>query len=272
MTVLLSAVLAGLMVGVLLAVPSPGRLRLAGVTASTVEGVSALPSGSRRLGAIGLAATAAMVLGGPVLVALALLAAVGFVRVRASRRRAAEGGSERSGAMHAFGMLAGELAAGRSPAEALAAAAEVASGPVRDALRSSASAARLGGDVPAALVLHAERSAAPGALRSLAACWTVCAQSGGGLAAAVLRLEEGLRAEAAQRRRVESELAGPRATASLLAVLPAGGLLMAAGLGADPLHLLLETPLGLVCLVLGLGLDGLGLLWTDRLVRRVRPR
>jgi Flp pilus assembly protein TadB len=31
---------------------------------------------------------------------------------------------------------------------------------------------------------------------------------------------------------------------------------------------LLETPLGLVCLVLGLGLDGLGVLWTSRLVAR----
>jgi tight adherence protein B len=51
-------------------------------------------------------------------------------------------------------------------------------------------------------------------------------------------------------------------------VLPVAGLLMAAGLGADPLRVLLSTPLGLVCLVLGLGLDGLGVLWTGRLVRR----
>jgi tight adherence protein B len=105
-------------------------------------------------------------------------------------------------------------------------------------------------------------------LRSLSACWTVCATSGSGLAAAVERLAEGLRAEQAQRRAVDAELAGPRATAGLLAVLPGAGLLMAAGLGADPLHVLLETPLGLVCLVLGLGLDGLGVLWTSRLVAR----
>jgi tight adherence protein B len=96
----------------------------------------------------------------------------------------------------------------------------------------------------------------------------VCSTSGSGLAAAVERLEEGLRAEQAQRRAVDAELAGPRATAGLLAVLPAAGLLLAAGLGADPLHVLLTTPLGTVCLVLGLGSRRRGVLWTSRLVSR----
>ena len=106
----------------------------------------------------------------------------------------------------------------------------------------------------------------PEVLRALGACWTVCAGSGAGLASAVERLEEGLRADAAQRRAVDAELAGPRATAGLLAVLPAGGLLLAAGLGADPLRVLLTTPVGLLCLTVGLALDGLGLWWTGRLV------
>lgn len=270
MSVLLAALLAGAAVGVLLAVPAPGRLRLADVARDVPAPVGrALPL---PLGAVGLAAVLALVAGGPVLAALVPLAGIAILRVGGRRRRAVLASAERGGAMQACGVLSGELAAGRTPAEALAAAADAACGPVRSALHSAASAARLGGDVPAALVGHAERSAAAGTLRALAACWAVCAQSGGGLSAAVRRLEEGLRAEAAQRRRVEAELAGPRATAALLAVLPGGGLLLAAGVGADPLHVLLETPVGLVCLVLGLGLDGLGLLWTDRLVHRVRPR
>lgn len=107
-----------------------------------------------------------------------------------------------------------------------------------------------------------------GVLRALAACWTVCARSGAGLAAAVDRLEEGLRAEQAQRRALDAELAGPRATAALLAVLPLVGLLLAAALGADPLRVLLHTPLGLLCLVTGLALDAAGVLWTRRLAAR----
>jgi len=108
----------------------------------------------------------------------------------------------------------------------------------------------------------------PEVLRALAACWTVCAGSGSGLAAAVERLEQGLRTEQAQRRAVQAELAGPRATAGMLAVLPAVGLVLAAGLGADPIHVLLHTPLGLTCLVLGLALDVVGLAWTGRFVAR----
>jgi hypothetical protein len=51
-------------------------------------------------------------------------------------------------------------------------------------------------------------------------------------------------------------------------VLPVVGLLLAGALGADPLFVLLHTPLGLVCLGTGIGLDALGVLWTNRLVRR----
>lgn len=271
MTVLLAATLAGAAVGVLLAVPRTGPLRLADVTATSRPRAARQPARALPLGWLVLVAGLVATLAGPVVVGLAVVAGLGLLRVRARRRRDAQAGRERAGALQACGVLAGELATGRTPAEALAAAAGVACGPVQAALHAGASAAELGGDVPGALAAQAERSAVPGVLRSLAACWQVCAQSGGGLSAAVLRLEEGLGDEAAQRRRVEAELAGPRATAALLAVLPGGGLLLAAGIGADPLHVLLETRVGLVCLVLGLGLDGLGLLWTDRLVRRVRP-
>ncbi|MCW2715985.1 MAG: hypothetical protein JWN88_3032 [Frankiales bacterium] len=117
---------------------------------------------------------------------------------------------------------------------------------------------------------HGGRSqtAVPELLRALAACWTVCSSSGSGLATAVERLEEGLRAEQARRRAVDAELAGPRATAALLAVLPLAGMVLATGLGADPVAMLLHTPLGLVCLSGGLLLDALGLWWTARLVAR----
>lgn len=193
----------------------------------------------------------------------------GRLRTRVARPRAVE--REQARAVEACVVLAAELRAGRSAAPALEAAAAVACGPAASALRSAASAASLGGDVPAALAGPAggpEASAVPELLRGLGACWTVCSTTGSGLAAAVDRLAEAQRAAAAQRRAVAVELAGPRATARLLALLPVVGLLMAAGLGAAPLQFLLWTPAGRLCLVLGLLLEVAGLRWTARLASR----
>jgi tight adherence protein B len=183
-------------------------------------------------------------------------------RLAAARRRE----RDRERAVEACAVLAAELRAGRSPGIALAAAAEVA-GPdgTGAALRRAASAASFGGDVPAAL----SADAAP-LLRGLGACWAVCAATGSGLAAAVERLGEAERAAADQRRAVDVELAGPRASARMLALLPLVGLLMASGLGAAPLAFLLGTGLGRGCLLLGIGLEVLGLRWTARLSARAQ--
>lgn len=207
---------------------------------------------------------AALVVLGPVAAVLAVvLALVASAAVRRHRSAVADR-AERQRAVEALAALAGDLRVGQPPSVALAEAADVAVGGVRSAFGAAASAARLGGDVPSAL--QSEPSAAPDVLRGLAACWSVCSVAGSGLAAGVDRLAEGLRAAEAQRVRLDAELAGPRATAVLLAGLPVAGLLMAAALGADPLHVLLHTPLGVTCLVAGLTLDVLGLLWTRRMV------
>lgn len=267
MTVLLAAVLAGAAAAALLALPSPGRMRLAALgPRSGGPGAGAAPRG---LGV--LLGVPVLLLAGPVAALLTVAGALVAGHWSAGRRRSAAAAAERSGIVQSCRVLAAELSAGRSPAEALAAAAEPAVGPAAAALRTAAAAARLGGDVPAALTSGAAGSAVAPLLRALAACWTVCATSGSGLAGAVQRLEEGLVAEQDARRALDAELAGPRATAVLLAVLPAAGLGMAAGLGADPMHVLLHSRVGLVCLTLGLLLDGLGLFWTQRLVARVRP-
>jgi tight adherence protein B len=188
------------------------------------------------------------------------------VQQEVGRRRRDE--RERARAVEACAVLAAELRSGRSAAPALEAAAEVAYGATAQALRAAASAAALGGDVPVALTGPAPTSAVPELLRGLAACWTVCAATGSGLAAAVERLGEAQRAAAEQRRAVEVELAGPRVTARLLALLPVVGLVLAAGLGAAPLDFLLGTLPGRVCLLLGLVLEVVGLRWTGRLAAR----
>lgn len=262
--VLLSAGLAAAAVGVLVALPATAGLRLSALTSrSTVDRPAA---GWQRWLLAPLVLL--LLLGGLVPAVLGVVGAVVARRWWAGRVRARTAARERATAVEACGALAGELRAGRRPDEALAAAGQVATGPSGAALRAAAAAAGLGGDVPAALVASAVSSAVPEVLRALAACWTVCAATGSGLAGAVERLEEGLRAEQAQRRALAAELAGPRATAALLAGLPLIGLLLAAALGADPLQVLLHTPLGLVCLVVGIGLDLLGVLWTSRLAAR----
>ncbi|WP_395110250.1 type II secretion system F family protein [Actinomadura sp. SCN-SB] len=109
----------------------------------------------------------------------------------------------------------------------------------------------------------------PGAegLRLLAACWRIAAEQGGTLAAVLDDLATALRDEEANRQEIATQLAGPRATARLLSVLPLLGLAMAAVLDADPMAFLLGTLPGAGCLVLGVGLNLTGLWWTHRLAR-----
>lgn len=269
---LLPAVLAGAAVAVWLAVPRPGALRVTAVTGGHARRTTTAGPVVHRAPLLGAAGgVVALLTAGPVAAVVATAGGLAAGRVLASRRATRERSSERSRAIEACATLAGELRAGRAAAEALTAAQSVAVGPSHVALAAAAAAAAAGGDVAAALLAHADgrrASAVPELLRALAACWAVCAAAGTGLAAAVERLEEGLRAAEAQRRAVDAELAGPRATAVLLALLPVVGLALAAGLGADPLHVLLHTPAGVVCLLVGVALDALGLLWTARLVAR----
>ncbi|MBG0853502.1 type II secretion system F family protein [Streptomyces spinoverrucosus] len=161
--------------------------------------------------------------------------------------------------------LAGEVRAGRQPGEALLRAARD-SGGLGDTEAPVLAAARFGGDVPGALAVAARQPGADGLL-GLAACWRVAVDQGAGLAAGLDRLEAALRAERDQRAEFRAQLAGSRSTAVMLAALPALGILLGTALGADPLHVLLHTGAGLVCLLVGGVLEGVGLWWALRIVR-----
>ncbi len=161
--------------------------------------------------------------------------------------------------------LSAELRAGRTPREALIRAAS-GSASVADLCSAAVTAAHVGGDVPASLHAAASIDGAKG-LRWLATCWQVAEEQGAGLAAGAERLAEASRAEEALRQEVAAQLAGPRATALLLAVLPGVGVLLGTGLGASPLDVLLRTPWGFACLVLGALLAIAGVAWTERLAR-----
>ncbi|GAB2736631.1 type II secretion system F family protein [Streptomyces bullii] len=206
------------------------------------------------------------VLGASVLPVVAGAAGVPLLR-RARLARQARRARERRGdaVITLCGALAGEVRAGRQPGEALLRAARDSDG-LGDGQAAVLAAARFGGDVPGALAAAARQPGADG-LRGLAACWRVAVDQGAGLAAGLDRLEAALRTERDQRADLRAQLAGARATAVMLAGLPALGLLIGAALGVDPLRVLLHTGAGLGCLLVGGVLEGVGLWWALRIVR-----
>lgn len=162
--------------------------------------------------------------------------------------------------------LTSELGAGQPTTTALLeAAAGLPTVPCPRAVR----AASTSGNVAEALRLDARETNSAG-LRSLAACWEVAERSGAGLALAVSRLAEGLRASEQARAELDSEVAAVRTSARLLAGLPAFGLLVGQWIGAEPLVWLTGTWTGRIVLAAGLALQAVGLLWLHRMVSAVR--
>jgi tight adherence protein B len=100
----------------------------------------------------------------------------------------------------------------------------------------------------------------------LAAAVDLCERSGAPTADVLEGLAAGLRAEAAAASDARIALAAPRATATVMSVLPIAGLGLAALLGVDTVHVLLATAPGHACLVLGGMAWALGWWWIRRLV------
>jgi tight adherence protein B len=178
---------------------------------------------------------------------------------RAARRRATR---RRTAAVELVTILAAELRGGAEPRAALAAAAAGAHPAVAAAARSPAA------DVPGVLA-SADKDV--GLLSDLAAAWRVVELTGAPLAGPAARLAAAARADEAVRREVAAQLAGPRATAMLLAALPLSGVLLGTGLGADPVGFLLMTPPGRVCLLVGTLLVATGVSWTEAIAARAEP-
>ncbi|MGH3683615.1 MAG: type II secretion system F family protein [Pseudonocardiaceae bacterium] len=208
--------------------------------------------------------------------AAALMTGTAAARWRAGRDRRVAA-TAATGLSDALGVLVAELRAGAHPGDAVRAAADTqADGPsgappdVVRALDAVAAAAGLGGNVPAVL-----RAAGPVHLRAwlgrLADAWSLADRYGIPLA----DLLDAVRSDTEHRVRfaaeVEARLAGPRATAAVLAGLPLLGLALGHAVGAAPLRVLCETPVGQVLLVIGTGLACVGVLWSARLVSGAVP-
>ncbi|MFG2997233.1 type II secretion system F family protein [Streptomyces sp. NPDC048340] len=209
-------------------------------------------------------------LGGSVIPLVAGAVALPLVRrwLRARERERAR--AARAAEVAALcGAVVGELRAGAQPGQALTAALRrTVSGPGGPGGAEAAvlAAATFGGEVPGALRQAAREPGAEG-LAGMAACWRVSVDGGAGLAAGLDRLEAALRAERDREESLRAQLAGARSTTAVLALLPVVALLIGIGLGADPLRVLLHTPVGWGCLLAGGVLEALGLLWCRRIVR-----
>jgi tight adherence protein B len=157
----------------------------------------------------------------------ALLGFVSWLKLRRNRARALIW----SAALDAVALLAADLRAGQPPTIALAAGIS---------------------DVP----LVRDR---------VTVAWRVAEITGAPLAELLERLESDLRALERIRLVAAAHAAGTRATAVLLALLPLAGIGVGYGMGADPLQVLLHTPLGAACVAGAVLLQVAGLAWTDRL-------
>lgn len=200
----------------------------------------------------------------PVVIAAAV--AAGSTRLVA-HARAGRRAEQRAGhVLAACEGMASDLSAGQPPRAALRRAATTWA-----ELEPVAIAAELDADVPEAL---RRLATAPGAdqLRTVAAAWQVAHRSGTGLAAALNRVATMLAEEQRTHRLVATELAAARATARMMAALPALVLLLGAGIGGDPVAFLTGTPVGWGCLAAGLALTQAGLLWLERIADGVLGR
>src|SRR5690606_34517676 len=236
------------------------RLRLRAVASPAATGRRRSGSSRRSLAwvAVALMAVLAGVLGGPV--AAVVAGAYGAAAVRALARRAARRAriSRRRELLDHLSSAAADLRAGLPVADALALtgvpAAAVAGGPLP----------ATGGGAPRRWGTDAAHHPLVSRIQAAVA---LADRTGAPLADLLERIEADARAADRVGAAVAAQAAGFQATAWLLAGLPAAGLALGYAIAADPLRVLLHTPVGAACAVTAVGLQLAGLGWTRRLMR-----
>ncbi|WP_156686377.1 type II secretion system F family protein [Mycobacterium sp. Marseille-P9652] len=214
--------------------------------------------------AVAFLLAAAMLL--PTTTVLAAAAVGATVALRHRRRLRRRRGVREGGALEgALDVLVGELRVGSHPVEAFRVAADESDGAVATALRAVAARGRLGGDVTAGLRDAARSSALPAHWDRLAAGWELASQHGLAIATLMRAAQRDIAERQRYSARVSSSLAGARATAAILAALPALGVALGELIGARPLSFLLRGGGGGWVLVVGSLLTCAGMLWSDRL-------
>ncbi|MBB5892338.1 type II secretion system F family protein [Kutzneria kofuensis] len=182
---------------------------------------------------------------------------------RRSRRRRTQ---VAEGMVGALGALVAELRVGAHPATAAERAAMDADPLAAKAMSAVAKTARLGGDVDRALVRSAaDEPSLAGVLGQVGRAWRLAGRHGVPLAEVLDSVRRDLDQRLQFSRQVHARMAGPRASAAVLAVLPELGVLLGEAIDARPLHVLADTPIGQVLLATGALLICGGVLWSAKL-------
>jgi tight adherence protein B len=196
----------------------------------------------------------AAVLGGPVAVAVA--ACYGLVGVRAASQRARRRreAAIRREQLDRLGAAAADLRAGL-PVQAVL--------PVQPAFTAARPSWQ-------AVIAGPRRAPRPGRAEALAArveaAVNLAERTGAPLAELLERVETDARARDRAHRAAAAQAAGSVATAWLLAGLPAGGIALGYAVGADPLAVLLHTPVGAACAIGAVALQLGGLAWSQQII------
>lgn len=243
--------------------PDPVRRRLPGLAVARADRRRLLPA------VAATAAAAAAATQPPALIAVGMIAAIVFGVWRRRRRSRMRRRAEARAMASALEVLIGELRVGAHPARAFAVAAAECSGEVGASLQRVAARTRLGADVAAGLLAAESDSAIPAHWRRLAVFWELAAQRGLALSVLMQAAYQDIVERERFSARMRAALAGARATAVILAALPALGVLLGELIGAHPVRFLLGGGSGGVLLVLGVGLIAVGLAWADRIIERL---
>jgi tight adherence protein B len=201
---------------------------------------------------------------------LLLVSIAGLTRGELRRRRAL---AELAELLVTVRTLAREVRSGTLPSPAVSAVSAACggrSGLMLERLAEVVATDRGGSDALLAGAAVTENSRCDSAAEvtgRLAAGWALSARYGvpwvGLIDALAVDLDDRVRGSAAR----AAQVSGPRVSGYVLAAMPALGLLLGVGMGADPIRILLRTGVGNLMLLTGCTLTCAGLWWTARIVR-----
>lgn len=249
-----------------------GRITRSGAPPGCATWARVPPADTARELTVAAGAVAAALLAGPGAAVAAVVVAATVLLRRRRNRRDARLTAERRALSAGLESVVAELKVGAHPADACDTASRDTTGVTSRAFRIAAARARLGGCASDGFRSAAAESDVPGMGESLARvadAWAVSDEHGLALAELLDAARSDLAARMRVRDRTHAGLAGARATAAVLAALPALGVALGQLMGAAPIGVLLGGGLGTILLVLGTVLACAGLLWSDRIAGRV---